>query len=188
MIDVLIPQEWIDRCEQFSLACAQTNVSRYRTRGQMSIDKIVSDIFVGKMGECAVYLHKISLGVICTEPDFSIYKGRKKSYDADLTSGNDKIHVKTQSLNSATKYGTSWILQSKEGDMDKLFKFRTEKDKAALCVMKSENIVTILVELTMTFLFDNNLIEDPRLKWFLGIKKAIYWESVQKKLAENKAA
>lgn len=179
MIDVLIPQEWIDKCEQFSLACAQTNINRYRSRGQTSIDKIVSDIYTGRLGEVGVYLHKISLGIPCSEPDFSIYEGKKKSYAADLTSGNDKIHVKTQSLNSATKYGTSWILQAKQGDSDKLFKFRTDNDKAVLCVIKSKNEVTILAEVSINWLFSNDLIEEPKVPFFIGTKKAIYWDKVK---------
>jgi hypothetical protein len=182
MIDVNIPAEWIDKCEQFSLECAQTNLSRYKSRGQSVINKIVSDIFVGKMGECAVYLNKVSLGLECSEPDFNIYRGRQKSYDADLRSENRKLHVKTQSLNSATKYGTSWILQAKEGDADKLFKHRDDNDFAVLCVMKSDTLVTILAEVSIIWLFVNHLIEEPKIKFFIGTKKALYWSNIQARL------
>jgi hypothetical protein len=185
MIDVKLSRYWLQKCETFALQCAETNKDRYRSRGQMSIDKIVSDIFVGKAGECAVYLHKKSLGIKCSKPDFLIYHGKKKSYAADLRIGEKLLHVKTQSQNSAEKYGISWILQVKEGDQDKLFRHRSENDLAIFCVMKSESVVTVLAEVSIVWLFDNNLVDEPKLKWFIGTKKAVYWEKVKEKLAEQ---
>jgi len=186
LVRIKVSRYYIRRCEIFALACAETNKARYRNRGQVSIDKVISDIFVGKMGECAVCIHKKSLGLKCSSPDFKIYKGRGKSYAADLRVGDKLIHCKTQSRRSADLYGISWILQAREGDADKLFKFRTLNDVAVLCVMLDDQTVSILAEVSITWLFDQGLIEEPKLKWFIGIKKAIYWESVKKKLLEPK--
>lgn len=188
MIDIELSPYYIRKCERFALACAETNRERYRSRGQASIDKIVSDILVGKLGECAVYIHKKSLGVKCSKPDFTIFHGRGKSYAADLRVGEKLLHVKTQSKRSADLYSISWILQCKDNDQDKLFRHRTENDIAILCVMKSDAAVTILTEVSINFLFDNGLIEDPKLKWFIGTKKAVYWENVKKALAASISA
>lgn len=187
MIDIIISPYYVKKCERFALACAETNAARYRSRGQASIDKIVSDILVGKTGEVAVYLHKKSLGVKCSKPDFNIYHGRAKSYAADLQSEGKLLHIKTQSQRSAKLYGISFILQCKDGDKDKLFKHRTERDMAVLCVMKDDSTVTILTEVSINYLFDNNLIEEPKLKFFIGTKKAIYFESVKKALAADES-
>jgi hypothetical protein len=188
MVKVVVSQQWLDKCRSFADRCAESNKARYASRGQSSLEKIIKDIYVGKVGECAAYEHKLASDLDCTEPDFNIYGARKKSYAADLLSSGNKLHVKTQSRESAAKYGTSWILQFKPGDSDKLFKEQTPEDIAVLCLMVSDVEVEILAEVRFEWLFQNNLIADPKLKWFIGVKKALYWEDIEAALKEERGA
>ena len=66
---------------------------------------------VGKMGEFVTQEFLSTLGYECTDPDCEVYTGRNKSWASDLFVNEHKIAVKTQDLDSALRFGKSWIFQ-----------------------------------------------------------------------------
>ena len=70
---------------------------------------------VGKMGELIACDWLRKKGYNCSDPDFTIYSGRNKSWDSDMyissSDGKFKLACKTQDEESARRYGRSWIFQ-----------------------------------------------------------------------------
>lgn len=147
---IKVPQRIIDKCYQFADDVIGTNVTHYRRRNQYNPDVIKSQIIQGKIAEWGVYLIYKKNGYFCTKPDMRIYKGRNKSYDPDLTmvigKGKKKelyyIHVKSQSEDSAEKYGFSWLFQKK----DPLVQKPKEEDICVFCLVHNDFKVEILME------------------------------------------
>ena len=88
------------------------------------------------------------LGIKTSKPDFNVYETKKKSYDADITdnSGN-RFHCKSQCVESANKYGKSYILQyggNGMGHVDKLFRNVTNRDFLIPCLVDVENMEVII--------------------------------------------
>jgi hypothetical protein len=175
---IKINDNWKNKCLAFAAACMESNKHWYAKRNQTNLDKIVEDIYVGKMGEVATYLYFKSLDLPCSKPDFEIYEARNKSYDADLKQGEKYVHVKSQSLASSRRYGVSWILQCRKGDADKLFKNCTDMDYISLCV-EVDGGVDLLGIMPIQELFKRDLFKEPKLQYFKGIKKALYWEDIK---------
>ncbi len=83
----------------------------YQDSKQFNRIKVWNDYFIGKIGEEAVYaaFHQFTDNV--TKPDYNIYYGRNKNWNADLKVNGIDLSVKTQSKSSANKYGLSWTFQ-----------------------------------------------------------------------------
>jgi hypothetical protein len=81
----------------------------YLKRNGNSQFKAIADIYLGKMAEFAVYNFLISQGKKVTYPDIAIYQTKQKSNDADLTSDDNLIHVK--SCMEVSSYPISWLFQ-----------------------------------------------------------------------------
>ena len=172
----------IEKCAKFAEDRIAGSVKLYKKRNGCSTDKIRTDIMTGTMGELGIYHFLKGLGYDISKPDFAIYGTKKKSFAADMIIDDFNIHCKTQHWDSAKKYGISWILQCSERyGMDKLFKHRTEKDYIATALRNEDDTITILGVMSIPFLFDNDLIGEPKLKWFQGVKKALYLEELPKK-------
>jgi hypothetical protein len=108
---VNISKRIFNRCEKFALKRINGSADCYAYRGETRKDKMIQDVIIGTMGEWAVEAHLASMGYECTEPDMKIYKKKRKSFDADLYVDDIEIHVKSQGLVSAKRYGNSWLLQ-----------------------------------------------------------------------------
>ena len=64
------------------------------------------------MGECAAHEFLKQEGFIPSrEPDFEIYKSKKKSWLSDMECNGVPVHIKSQEMWSAKKYGYSWMFQ-----------------------------------------------------------------------------
>jgi hypothetical protein len=168
------------KCLEFAQGQIETSLSHYKRRGQGSQDKIIEDIVTGKLGEIAAYRMLKRHGIYAKEPDFEIYDTRGKSFDADITWKGVNFHCKSQSDDSANKYGTSWILQyggNGYGHTDKLFKACNDNDflvPSRVC----DNHVILFGIYKIQRLFDQEMIKLPRLKWFQDSKRAIYLEDL----------
>ena len=91
------------------------------------------------MGEIGVYNYLTKEKQwLCKYPDFKIYSKENKNFDSDICSDKYNIHVKSQSLNSAEKFGESWQFQKK----DKLT-YNPEKNDLIFLTIISEKIVEI---------------------------------------------
>jgi hypothetical protein len=93
----------------FSKEVFYTNLDKYKQRNQSDVKKVISDIYIGKMSEFAVWNYLQRDGKDATFPDIMIYPANKKSYDADITAGDVKIHVK--SCVAMGVYPISWVFQ-----------------------------------------------------------------------------
>lgn len=169
------------RCEDFANEQIDTSINHYKKRKQGNRDKIIQDIVTGKLGELAAHRLLKRHGIHAKEPDFNIYIGRKKSFDADITWKGNNFHCKSQTEESANKYGTSWILQyggAGFGHQDKLFRHCDDNDFLIATVV-SETFVTIFYCTPVRLLFDRDLVKLPQLKWFHDTKRAIYWDDIK---------
>lgn len=187
---IRIEDDQVELCRKFAEECVGTNVSTYAMRGQHNRDKIMNDIFTGKLGEIGVYEFLREFEFDVAFPDFEIYTGRKKSWSADMSikfEGRDlRIHCKTQTQSSVDKYGKSWILQysgTGKGHQDRLFKSADQDDFMALSIVRHHPthgyFVDVLAVLQFIFLRDSNLLEEPVLSYLAATKKAIYFESLE---------
>lgn len=146
-------------------------VDIYLARGGFKIE----DVLAGAYGELAVYTYLRSQGCKVSKPDFSIHE--KRSYAADLTCGNYKIHVKAQTLESSSKYGDSWLMQR----CDKVLK-EQDKDYIALTsvdIAKGE--VTIFGLYSIKYLVENDLIGECKVPSFRKTKVALYLNQINEK-------
>ncbi len=89
-----------------------TNGCGYQDSHQTDLAKIRQDHYVSKVGEAAVAIVFQYCGRQVQGPDYGIYHGRQKSWDADLYIDNIPLAVKTQTSTAAAKYGLSWTFQA----------------------------------------------------------------------------
>ncbi len=169
-------QYYLDRdivilCEHFAEKVVSTNLDCYKDRKQHSVDKIKKDILIGKLAEWGVFFVYCFLRkkINITSPDMKIYPAKDKSFDADLKFGLFNLHVKSQTSESAYRYGDSWIFQSK----DPLFVSANEYDIIIGCRVDLQEDGA-LVEIKLEKPFDNLKFGEPKLAKFCGTKKTIY--------------
>ena len=172
----------IKKCEEFAHGQIDTSIDHYRNRKQGNRDKIIQDIITGKLGEIAAFRLLRGYGINTGQPDFEIYNKGRKSFDADLSNGQYKFHCKTQSEDSVSKYGVSWILQwggKGHGHVDKLFKARTPSDYCVISAMDDNGYCNVYGIVQVELLFKNDLIRPPAVKWLEDCKRAIYFEDIK---------
>jgi hypothetical protein len=165
----------IKKCEQFSHDVVHTNIDKYRERNQTDIDKIVNDIYVGKLCEYAVFKLLKSKNKSVNEPDLKVYSARRKSFSADLTDGKFQYHVKGMKQETAIRFGLSWSFQVE----DKLVKFPTDNDVLVLCEIAGNDvdIKTIIKAKDLSELYTF-----PKLAKLKHIKRVLMWDDIYNKL------
>jgi len=115
------------QCQLFTEHVYETSEKLYKKRGAGKEEKIKADILNGKLAECMVFNFMESTGDKPTPPDFAIYKKKRKSFDADLVSNKEKIHVKSCLADSPY----SWLFQK----TDPLIVELPEDEILVLCVI-----------------------------------------------------
>jgi len=100
------------QCDLFSRFSVFSSLDEYKRRGQADKDKIISDIYNGKVAEFMVYNFFIKKGRSLSSPDLNIYSKRMKSFDSDLVIGNVNIHVKSHISNNI--FPVSWMFQKND--------------------------------------------------------------------------
>ncbi len=169
-----------ERCRKFAEESVDSS-QKVWSRGRITRARLVEDIYTGKLGEYAAFLHISKFEVGLSEPDIQVYSARKKSWIADLTSRYHDFHCKTQSLSSATKYGVSWIFQHEPGKrVDPILKDPGPRDSLVLMSMIDGETVEVRIVLPVSMAIENKLFEPPKCSFFLGNKLAIYWDSIKK--------
>jgi uncharacterized protein YegL len=122
-------------------------------------------------------------GYNCTSPDFTIYSGRKKSWESDMhilsSHGKFKVACKAQDEVSARKYGRSWIFQKGGrgyGHTDPVI-----QSGESLSVFVSIDLGAQTAEVMGPFRMCDMrpLFKEPRLKSMRYSKVALYWEDMQ---------
>lgn len=171
-----------ERCEEFANQQLHTSLDHYRRRKQGNAPKIIQDITTGKLGELATHRMLRRHGFYAKAPDFKIYEGRKKSFDADITWQQFAFHCKSQSEDSVNKYGASWILQwggRGHGHVDKLFKHVAPTDYLVPATIHSDH-ARIYGVVPVAKLFELDLIKPPKVDWMADTKRAIYFDDIKK--------
>jgi hypothetical protein len=166
----------IKLCEAFCNRVISTNMDEYSQRKQSDKAKVWNDIFYGKLAEWGVYFIYLERGRSnINPPDMNIYDFRKKSFDADLKYGLFNLHIKSQTYESAERYGDSWMFQAKDplldtaGDYDIMIGCRVALDQPS-----EDSIEGALVQIKLEKKFRDLVIGEPRLSKFYGNKKTIY--------------
>jgi len=152
-------------------------------RGQTNPKRIKHQTAVGKMGELIACDHLREMGYNCSDPDFTIYNGKKKSWDSDMhilsSHGKFKVACKAQDEVSAKRYGRSWIFQKGGhgyGHTDPII-----QKGESLSVFVSLNLAEQTAEVMGPFRMCDMrpLFKEPRLKSLRYSKVALYWEDMQ---------
>lgn len=164
----------MDACRKFAHDRIGASESLYRARGEDRTAKMIEDIVNGSAAEFAVAHYLRTKGYQCTDPDLSIHD--KKSFSADLLSGNNYIHVKAQTSDSAFRYGPSWIFQQE----DKTLTLPSEKGYAFFCNVNS-NIVSIRAAVYLIDILEADAISTPKVGKYAMFKSAVYLADLVKK-------
>lgn len=106
---VSLPPPAVDKARWFAANVIGT--VNYSDSRQSNVEKVSDDHFVSKLGEEAVRQVMVELGFTVEGPDYTIYEGKKKSWDADLKVNGRDVAVKTQRRTTAQKFGLSWTFQ-----------------------------------------------------------------------------
>lgn len=174
----------LEKVQYFSLLILPT-LYYLGSRNQSDLDVIQHQTTIGKLGELAVRRMIQSQGVNCSHVNLEVTT--LKSWDADLIiAGRIRMHVKSQDVPSAIRFGLSWTFGigdkngNKGGHLDKeIFDSYTDTDMVAFCLVNEEDgWVGICAELPVYKLHDLNLFRDPKKKALIGIKKVVYFKDI----------
>lgn len=130
---IKISQKIIDKCREFAKARIDKSANLYAYRGEARIEKMIEDIIFGTVGEWGAYKYLRKCGVHTSKPDMEIYEKQRKSFSADLVNDSFGInfHIKSQSTESKSRYGSSWLLQRR----DKIVSNPSELDYFIFCTV-----------------------------------------------------
>lgn len=173
---VYLPAEAVERARTF--AEAVTSTVNYRDSNQSVVEKIRDDHFVSKLGEEAVRLVFEKRDCTVVGPDYTIYTGKQKSWDADLKINDLEVAVKTQRRSAANRYDLSWTFQDSPKRRDPIL----DMPDAWVCLVVHEDLkeghecVVYPLRKIKQLIF-----EAPRLSKLIGKKQAVYLETLQKR-------
>jgi len=171
---VHIPVEAVARASAF--ADAVTSTVNYQDSHQSIKQKIRDDHFVSKLGEEAVRFVFEQRDCIIGGPDYTVYSGKQKSWDADLSINDLEVAVKTQRRSAAKRYGLSWTFQDSPKRRDPIL----DMPNAWVCLVVYEDLKDGHEGLVYPLRKIKQLIfEAPRLSRLVGKKQAVYLETLQ---------
>jgi len=177
---VHISKDIIERCRDFANARIGMSEALYRARGEDRTFKMIEDIVVGCSAEFAVQQYMKEQGYECTEPDLSLHQNGQKSFSADLQSQGKFLHVKAQTLDSAQKYGTSWIFQAEDATLT----LPSENGFCFFCVVEpgAETYkVDIKAAVYIIDILEAEAVSKPKVGRYAIFKKAIYLTDLEDK-------
>lgn len=168
----------IARAKKFADARCTGSSSFYRSRGNFKY----SDIVIGACGEIAAQTYLYNMGIITTDPDFTIHK--RKSYDADLVHPRDSYpyekhyHVKSQSTKQRGKpWEKSWLLQKN----DPIVQCKQNNHYLVCCIVDLDTgEVDVLGTVPLATLHNKGLFKKPKKESLQATKVAIYWDDIIK--------
>lgn len=170
-IKIKITDKQRQTAEEFADLRCEQNQALYQKRGGFKR----LDILVGAMGEIGAWKYFKKRGFTVSKPDFNIYEGRKKSFDADLRSGKRHFHIKAQSQVSVKRYGYSWLMQRSDPVLKKV---QYNHYMVPCAVDLEKNIVEIFGCISFKAILEKGLIGECKHPAFRTYKVAIYLESL----------
>jgi hypothetical protein len=160
-----------------AFAHAVTTTVNYRDSNQTIIEKIRDDHFVSKLGEEAVKSVFETRKCTVEGPDYQVYAGKGKSWEADLKVNDLDVAVKTQRRSAAKRYGLSWTFQDSPERRDPIL----DLPDAWVCLVVYEDLKEGYECVVYPLRRIRQLIfEAPRLSKLVGKKQAVYLETLQK--------
>jgi hypothetical protein len=141
----------------------------YRDSHQGNLAKITLDHWVSKIGEEAVRLIFVQQGCEVEGPDYQIYRGKQKSWAADLRVNGVDLAVKTQSLQMARRFGLSWTFQCGQHRKDPIL----QTPHAWVCFVQAEPETGHCV-VYPPYQIQELRFSEPKLSYLKGSKKVIY--------------
>lgn len=157
-------------------AKAVTATTNYSDSRQLIAKKIEQDHFFSKLGEEAVAAVFRDYDLHVEGPDYAIYPGRYKSWDADLTIDDRDVAVKTQSKTSADRYGLSWTFQAGSYRRDPILAIPDYWVALVLCNDQNAHFECAVFPLRQ---IKNLPFGDPKLERLKGEKLVVYAESLR---------
>ena len=161
-----------------AFAKAVTQTTNYRDSHQSNSQKIGRDHFISKLGEEAVKLVFEDLGQQVKGPDYTIYKAKQKSWQADLFINSTPLAVKTQSQVTAKRFTVSWIFQAGIYRCDSILK----NPEAWVCFVSYNPVSYNQTVQTCTVYPPCQIKElsfrEPRLEHLKASKKAVYLDDL----------
>jgi hypothetical protein len=169
----------IKKCQDFA---NKIDTGFYATRNQFNNEKRIQDQIIGKIAEIVVFSYFKEKGIETTPPDFNIYKKSKKSWDHDIKNQELNLHIKSQSVEQAKKYGTSFVFEKTD---KKIFKEYSDKDYVCFVSVDLTNqSAEIKSILKLEDLHKNNLFKPMKLA-HLTSKSAVYFDDVKLTFKDN---
>jgi hypothetical protein len=146
--------------------------TNYKDSRQSNIAKIEQDHFISKLGEEAVKLAFEKVGKAVKGPDYTIYKSKQKSWEADLFVEGVPLAVKTQGADAAKKYGLSWTFQAGNTRRDPIL----EKPRAWVCFVELTSFSA--ARIYPPYQIRELKFREPRLEKLKGSKLVVYAEEL----------
>ena len=177
-VEIKLEQHIYDICEKFAYEVNPT--TKYADCGQNDMNKRLTDNIIGKVGEFAAYTELCALGkeygFITTPPDTKIYKGRQKSWRADMlincADGYLCVAVKAQSLSQALKYSFSGTFQCASFRKDAALEKNDEL--IILCLVDDMSANNDRIMILPPKIIGEIKFSDPKLPKYKGIKICYY--------------
>jgi hypothetical protein len=183
MIEVPVNKDDIQQCLEFAEKVNKTTFGHYKNRSQSNYKKQQRDHLVGKLAEYSVARYFNT-----PFPDVGIYRGRKKSFNADLQMNDGTLlHVKAQSSEASLKYGVSWVFQlggQGFGHTDPIVlapsgmicfvSVNLDEEKSCIhALINSQDCIP-------------GLLKHPKLKYLIGKKTCIYYDDLLNTFGKEK--
>lgn len=177
-----IEKKWISDATDFAEKSISTNINKYISRNQPNIKKGMNDNRVGKIGEEVVYNYLVKIMPEITKPDYIVYKVKNKSWEKDLRdiATNVKIGVKTQTKQSAERYGQSWVFQNEDKGINGNDKIDIENYIAFVLIDLDNKVGMIQGIVKVPWLHEKELFKPMKLAYLQNNKKAVYYDDLMK--------
>ncbi len=167
-VTVTLGLDAVRRAATFAEQVTQT--VNYRDSYQGDRTKVCHDHFISKLGEAAVYQVLQPYVQQMTAPDYEIYHGSNKSWDADLRVNHSELAVKTQSQNAADRFGLSWTFQAGRHRRDRIL----DQPNAWICFVLCQDQAPYQCRVFPPVQLRSLRFGEPRLDRLRGEKKVVY--------------
>jgi len=112
----------IGQCLTFAIEVTKKTESYYKLRNKYArTEKLIFDMFIGKLAEMAVWSHLVDEDKDCTQPNFKV-KDCADDGDIKVFSDGNIITLHVKCVKSDSIVSDSWLIETKEllnlGDSD----------------------------------------------------------------------
>lgn len=170
---VKLDGDHLSRAKRFAIDVSPS--TNYGDANQNSIIKIQEDHRISKLGEeAAAFVLRQFVPV--SNPDYSLYEGKQKSWKEDLLVNGIGVAVKSQHKLAASKYGLSWTFQYGPKRKDSIF---NNPEAWIIFVEVDDTNETCICSVFPPFQLKELIFEEPKLTYLKGHKKVVYAESLK---------